>query len=81
MTTKLTLSIGTEPIKKAKRISRRQGTSVSRLVENFLQHLPDTEEQRSSAVVQLRGIGGSASAARFNWKKIKAGKLRRKHGL
>lgn len=36
MTHKLTLSVDSEVIARAKRYARRQGTSVSRLVETFL---------------------------------------------
>ena len=36
MTTKLTLSINEETVQRAKRISRKRGKSISKMVEEFL---------------------------------------------
>lgn len=80
MTTKLTLSIDVQTINKAKLLSRRRGTSISRLVEDFLNNLPNDEEKQVSAARQLRGIGGKVSAD-TDWKKLKAQYITGKYGL
>jgi len=80
MTTKLTLSIDSDIIKKAKRISHKRGVSISRMVEQFLQNIPDNNAVAGSSVKKLRGIGGSPKAG-LNWKKVKAEKLGKKYGV
>jgi hypothetical protein len=79
MTAKLTLSIGVQTIKRAKLLSRKRGTSISRLVEDFLNSLPDEEEKHISAARQLRGIGGKVSAD-TDWKKLRAQYINGKYG-
>jgi hypothetical protein len=42
MTVKLTLSVSAEVVEKAKQTARRRKTSVSKLVETYLQKISDT---------------------------------------
>ncbi len=53
---KLTLSIDERVIRRAKRFSRRHGTSVSRLVSEFLSSLGREEGETTPAVSRLRGL-------------------------
>ena len=46
MTTKLTLSINEETVRKAKRMSRKKGKSISKMVEEYLDSLSEKEEQK-----------------------------------
>lgn len=43
MNSKLTLSIHEEAVKKAKRISKNRGKSISKMVEEFIYSLPEKE--------------------------------------
>lgn len=45
MTTKLTLSVKKEVVEKAKRLSAKNGKSVSKMVEEFLGALPETPKK------------------------------------
>lgn len=53
---KLTLSVDEDVIRKAKRYSRRNDTSISRLVTEFLSLLSDEEGFESPVVSRLRGV-------------------------
>lgn len=53
---KLTLSIDERVIRRAKRFSRRHGTSVSRLVSEFLSSLGRREGEPTPVVSRLRGL-------------------------
>jgi hypothetical protein len=59
MTTKLTLTIDKEIIERAKAYSKRQGSSLSRIVENYLKALVApkqyTEEYETPLVQELKG--------------------------
>jgi hypothetical protein len=55
---KLTLSVDEKVVKRAKRFAEKRGTSVSRLVEQYLDLLarpPETEDD-TPVLRQLRGI-------------------------
>ena len=80
MLTKLTLSLQTETISKAKKISRRKGKSLSRLVEEYLNRLSDEETPKDSLVKRLTGIGGTLPAT-TDWKKQKQSILTKKYGI
>jgi hypothetical protein len=63
---KLTLSVKDDVVKRAKRYAGRQGTSVSRLVERFLDQVSRSPEQAETPPVlrRLRGsLKGSDPAA------------------
>ncbi len=47
MTTKLTLSINEKTVQRAKRISRKRGKSISKMVEEYLNSIPEKEEDVS----------------------------------
>jgi len=53
---KLTLSVDGTVIERAKRFSRRNQTTVSELVTEFLGSLDDQEERAAPIVARLRGV-------------------------
>lgn len=53
---KLTLSVDETVISRAKRFSRRHGTTVSALVTDFLADLEDGEEAAAPITTRLRGV-------------------------
>lgn len=58
MTSKLTLSVNRSVVERAKRYAEKRGTSVSRLVEQYLDlvtHSPGRREE-TPALRKLRGI-------------------------
>ena len=63
MSSKLTLSVDGEVVRKAKRFSRRQGTSVSRMVERYLE-LVSSESRTAEAPPVLRRLRGSLRGVR-----------------
>ncbi len=54
--TKLTLSVDRWVVEHAKRFSRRNDTTVSKLVQEFLAALEDSSEASSPVVTRLRGV-------------------------
>lgn len=50
MTTKLTLSIDEEIVKKAKRISQFPGKSVSKIIGEYISSLPEKEPKKSASI-------------------------------
>ena len=56
MTKKLTLSIDPETIERAKRIGKRRGKSVSKMVEEFLNTLDDKQKDGLADLERLRKI-------------------------
>ena len=82
MTRKLTLSINENTIQKAKRISRRRGKSISRMVEEYLNSITEKDEKQESAVDKSKGIlKGKVTSKNLNWKKVKAEYLSKKYGV
>ncbi|HXL55754.1 MAG TPA: DUF6364 family protein [Chitinophagaceae bacterium] len=82
MTTKLTLSINEKTIEKAKRISRKRGKSISRMVEEYLDSISEREEKKESAVDKIRKImKGKITAPQLNWKKVKEEHISKKYGI
>jgi len=53
---KLTLSVDEAAIRKARRFSRRHGTTIPSLVSDFLASLADEPGEDSRLVSRLRGI-------------------------
>lgn len=53
---KLTLSVDERTIEKARRYSRANQTSISRLVTRFLDGLPDQEKRLNPTIERLMGI-------------------------
>jgi len=54
--TKLTLSVDQAIIERAKRFARRNRTSISKLVSDFLEALAAEEEESTPVVSRLRGV-------------------------
>lgn len=56
MTTKLTLSVNEEAVKKAKRISNTKGKSVSKIFEDYINSLPEKEPEKSTSIRQISSM-------------------------
>ncbi len=56
MTTNLTLRIDEEMMKKAKRVAKLRGTSVSKMIEEFISSLPEKDETEETAVDKIKKI-------------------------
>lgn len=58
METKLTLKLSKKTIEKGKRYAKKRKTSISRIVENYLEHLTasDSAEEITPLVKSLSGI-------------------------
>lgn len=65
---KLTLSVDATVIEQAKRFSRRNQTSVSRLVSAFLGSLDDEDRVATPVVRRLRGVLPST----VSWREYRA---------
>lgn len=59
---KLTLSVDSTVVERAKRFSRRNETSISKLVSDFLASLEDREGTSTPVVTRLRGVLPSSSS-------------------
>ncbi len=59
---KLTLTVDAAVIERAKRFSRRNGTSVSELVNSFLASLEDEGGAATPVVTRLRGVLPSSAS-------------------
>jgi hypothetical protein len=70
MTTKLTLSIDQEKVKKIKRISKKRGRSVSKLFEDYIDLMDKNENSEELDIMKIKGAFGKAPK-NFDWKKIK----------
>jgi hypothetical protein len=82
MTAKLTLSINEKTIEKAKRISRKRGKSISKMVEEYLDSISEKEEKKESAVDKIREImKGKITSPELNWKKVKEERISKKYGI
>ena len=65
MAGKLTLSVDERVAERAKRHARRQGTSVSRMVERFLRTVTSSPEAREAPPV-LRRLRGALRGAKVS---------------
>jgi hypothetical protein len=80
MTTKLTLSLNPEIIKKAKRISQEKGMSISKIVEGYFESMESDMEKKLEASKNLSGKLKNRVSEHFDWKKELATALIKKHG-
>lgn len=80
MTTKLTLSIDEERVIKIKRISKRKGTSVSKLFKDFIDEIDKDATKEDFDINKIIGAFGKAPK-NFDADKIKWEYLKEKHGL
>ncbi len=82
MNTKLTLSIKKEIVNKAKRISQTRGKSVSKIIEEYINSLPEKDDTDETAVDKIKKIiKGKVTNAGIDWKKAKEEHLTHKYGL
>ena len=80
MTTKLTLSIDEEKVKKIKHYSKMNGISVSKFFEKKIDEaIAENPKKRPDASKLLGALGNIKEP--FNWKEIKTQHLTKKHGL
>lgn len=79
MTTKLTLSIDEEKIKKIKRYTKAKGISVSKFLEQQIDAVTSNNKKQKD-VSKLLGAFGKVKEP-FDWKKIKEEHLMKKYGL
>ncbi len=56
MTTKLTLSVNEEIVKKAKRIAQNRGKSVSKIIEEFIDSLPEKEPEEKFSIREISNM-------------------------
>jgi hypothetical protein len=80
MTTKLTLSIDIEKVKKIKRISKKKGRSVSKLIEDYIDQVDKKDQKEDLDINKIIGAFGKAPK-NFDADKIKWEYLKEKHGL
>ncbi len=80
MNAKLTLSIDAKVIASAKRVSKKRGQSISRMVEDFLKKVSASSNsgKTKGSILELRGMGGSAPTD-FDYKKELADYLSEKY--
>lgn len=82
MTRKLTLSINEQTVEKARRLSRRRGKSISKMVEEYLNSISEKEGQQESAVDEIKKImKGKITNKNLDWKKVKEEHLSKKYGI
>ena len=79
MTTKLTLSIDEEKVKKIKRYTKAKGISVSKFLEQQIDDVT-SKNNKQKDVSKLLGAFGKVTEP-FDWKKIKEEHLMKKYGL
>ena len=79
MTTKLTLSIDEEKVKKIKHYTKAKGISVSKFLEQQIDSIALKNNKKKDAS-KLLGAFGKVEGP-FDWKKIKEEHLMNKYGL
>ena len=66
MTTKLTLSVSAKTVAKAKKYARKNGTSVSKIFEDHISSITDTDKREKGdpleSLKRLKGIAKNISA-------------------
>ena len=80
MTTKLTLSIDKEKVKKIKYISKKRGRSVSKLVEDYIDNVDKQDQKEDLDITKIIGAFGKVPK-NFDADKIRWEYLKEKHGL
>ena len=80
MTTKLTLSVDEEKVKKIKFVSKKRGRSVSKLLEDFIDNVDNKVIKEELDINKIIGAFGKASK-NFDADKVKWQYLKKKHGL
>jgi len=80
MTTKLTLSIDEEKVKKIKRYTKAKGISVSKFLEQQIDTVTSSPKKKQKDVSKLLGALGNVKEP-FDWKAIKTEHLIKKYGI
>ena len=80
MTTKLTLSIDEEKVRTIKRISKKRGRSVSKLIEDYIDDVNKKDQKEDLDINKIIGAFGKAPK-NFDADKIRWEYLKAKHGL
>ncbi|MEO8820274.1 MAG: DUF6364 family protein [Ginsengibacter sp.] len=80
MTTKLTLSVEVEKVKKIKHISKRRGKSVSKLFEDFIDDFDRKEKEEGFDIKKVIGAFGKPPK-NFDADKVKWEYLKDKYDL
>jgi hypothetical protein len=80
MTTKLTLSIDEEKVKKIKRYTKAKGISVSKFLEQQIDTVTSKPKKNQKDVSKLLGAFGKVKEP-FDWKAIKTEHLMKKYGF
>lgn len=78
MTTKLTLSIDEEKVKRIKRFSKEKGISISKIVEEHIDRITSKNSNEKLDIMKIKGAFGKAPKG-FDWKKIKTDHLLKKY--
>lgn len=63
MTTKLTLSIKSGIVNRAKKYAKKKGTSISKLFEEHILELTEGEPKEKTALESLKRLKGAAKGA------------------
>jgi len=80
MTTKLTLTIEQDVIKRAKIYAQRKGRSLSDLIENYLKTLVSNEKTEDDLSPRVKRLVGSVKLPKdFDYKKDLEMEILRKH--
>jgi hypothetical protein len=79
MTTKLTLNIDEEKVKRIKRYSKEKGISISKIVEKHIDEITSKNPHEKLDIMKLKGAFGKAPK-NFDWKGIKTKLLLEKYG-
>ena len=80
MTTKLTLSIDEEKLKKIKSYTKAKGISVSKFLEQQIDSVTSKPKKKRKDVSKLLGAFGNVKEP-FDWKEVKTEHLIKKYGL
>jgi hypothetical protein len=78
MTTKLTLSIDEEKVKRIKLYSKEKGISISKIVEEHIDKITSNNSNPKLDIMKIKGAFGKAPKD-FDWKKIKTNYLLKKY--
>jgi len=84
MTTKLTLSVNTKIIIKAKKYARKKGTSVSKIFEDYIEDITNEggdgkKSDPLESLRKLRGVAKGAIASDADYKDIIADSIMEKY--
>ena len=81
MTTKLTLSIEQEVIKKAKSYAQSKGRSLSELIENYLKTLATKEPVQEELSPRVKKLMGAVKLPKdYDYKKNLSEEINKKYG-